>query len=716
MIVTPMSLTEYFNLVSEKAEYQGYNWILMLIGRCADAEDIYDKIEKTWTSLNDLTNDRIAFVFSSALHTRNNGFYRTPNKAPYIGRMCPFAKMIGEYRFQDTFGDFEMYIQGYNKHNWKDLHTQSITEFIRANNISERDLPGIFIFNIKYKKNIYVQLDMNQSLYDFIKYFVIETEKIDRNYEYTISDRNLQFFQLEEKLNMYANSQGDSEKQAVQDVMQGTVEYKVVKELIRDKKIRTDLKKYGQWKRHFNLDGSVYLVEKNKYLEDKRNEEKKEDAITIFLDELCGKESFIERKETENVQMISSANNKKYTIIFIVDDWGFSKGGINVFNRLLCEAMGQIDNFEVVCVSENISNDEMQLAIEKGVKLLNVSTDDFLQPSEIITSLQNYIGLDGKRIVFVGHDVKTGKTALGCRDELQGSNCAIIHHMAYSEYYPILNRDSDISEIKEEEQREVLKRADIVFANGPVLEKSAQDIVGRKVPVIKVLPGVSDVLPREEVNNTFSVVAFGRVEQGSGLKKNNSIIKQTYLAVASWANFVEKYNLGNESIMKIYGKNQENSSVDEEMDALVNKYLSSLHAISAVKYEENRKKLLERLSEFSLCMVLSLREGFGLTALEAISAGVPLIVSKTSGFYNALEELRLDSYVLGVDICGSNEYPFYSDADLDNVSLAIYRIYRAQKDYKSKALELRDKLMEAGFTWSECAATMVENIIKLEEI
>ena len=100
-------------------------------------------------------------------------------------------------------------------------------------------------------------------------------------------------------------------------------------------------------------------------------------------------------------------------------------------------------------------------------------------------------------------------------------------------------------------------------------------------------------------------------------------------------------------------------------------------------------------------------EGFGLTALEAISAGIPVILSKSSGFYKSLEELRLDSYVYGVEIQGKYDYPYYSAQDLENVSKTIYKVYKNQRDAKKKAIELKRQLEENGFTWKNCADSII---------
>ena len=62
--------------------------------------------------------------------------------------------------------------------------------------------------------------------------------------------------------------------------------------------------------------------------------------------------------------------------------------------------------------------------------------------------------------------------------------------------------------------------------------------------------------------------------------------------------------------MKIYGKNGDDNSVDKEMEELLKQYSDKVYAVSIVPYMENRKQLLTKLSELSLCLVLSLREGF----------------------------------------------------------------------------------------------------------
>ena len=171
MIVTQLSLAEYFDLIVERATYGGYKWVIMFIGRKAEAEKIYNEIENCWASLNDLTNNRIAFVFSASIHIRDNSFYKFPHQEPYRGRMCPFARIVGKDTFRDNVGDFEYLCHHFQSYNWKELHTQSITEFIEKNEIRECDLPGLFVYNVYLRQTKYIRLKDEEGIYSLLRDF-----------------------------------------------------------------------------------------------------------------------------------------------------------------------------------------------------------------------------------------------------------------------------------------------------------------------------------------------------------------------------------------------------------------------------------------------------------------------------------------------------------------------------------------------------------------
>ena len=48
--------------------------------------------------------------------------------------------------------------------------------------------------------------------------------------------------------------------------------------------------------------------------------------------------------------------------------------------------------------------------------------------------------------------------------------------------------------------------------------------------------------------------------------------------------------------------------------------------------------------------------------------------------------------------------------DLENTSNAIYSVFRYQQDAKNKTIELRERLKNCGFTWEQCAKTIIEKV------
>ena len=62
------------------------------------------------------------------------------------------------------------------------------------------------------------------------------------------------------------------------------------------------------------------------------------------------------------------------------------------------------------------------------------------------------------------------------------------------------------------------------------------------------------------------------------------------------------------------------------------------------KFVQCRRGIKELLCEVDLAIMPSKSEGFGLVALEALSAGLPVLVASNSGFASAIMDLLLGEY------------------------------------------------------------------------
>ena len=84
-----------------------------------------------------------------------------------------------------------------------------------------------------------------------------------------------------------------------------------------------------------------------------------------------------------------------------------------------------------------------------------------------------------------------------------------------------------------------------------------------------------------------------------------------------------------------------------ELEEVKNRFLKcGIHAtdLTVRSFLKDRQSLKRSFCEEDLVVMPSRTEGFGLTALEALSAGLPILVSRNSGFGEALSEVLFGQY------------------------------------------------------------------------
>ena len=143
-----------------------------------------------------------------------------------------------------------------------------------------------------------------------------------------------------------------------------------------------------------------------------------------------------------------------------------------------------------------------------------------------------------------------------------------------------------------------------------------------------------------------------------------------------------------------------NGKETQVTDALLEQGLSQSQLI--VKgYLENREYLTTLLCASNLAIIPSRTEGFGLTALEALSAGLPFLVSQNSGFGEALQEI-------------SSECPNVIDPeDPDRWSQAIKDVRQKGSDGAiQECRELRTRYAEK-YSWEKQCKDLVDKMLNL---
>lgn len=418
-------------------------------------------------------------------------------------------------------------------------------------------------------------------------------------------------------------------------------------------------------------------------------------------------------------------------IIFIANSWGTANGGINTFNYDLSTAIAKRRleaGQKTVCLLLHSINDieKKEVKDSYGLELIALLDEDDESNESVETIppfLKNLKKLIGFRkndsLIWIGHDIKTGNYANICKAEY-GGTALVFNHMNYPEYYFLATGDEEKEEEKETLQKKVLQKADWICAVGPVLKDYSEDIRHEvdKNNVIEIIPGMLKVTPSTSLQNVFKILFFGRID------KKNNYIKQPRLAIAAFAKAYEIDRKSKETIfknnprMEVYGYEKIEDEDKKILKELVQKYTSETLNITPRKYLKDRNRLKEVLRTSSLCIMVSRHEGFGLTAYEAISAGVPVIISDNTGLDRFLKTKRgekVSELYKSVHIEGTiDQFGNPSQSDLENVSSAILEVFKDYKRSKEKALQLREILLNEQFTWDAQAGTLLNLIYDLQ--
>ena len=234
--------------------------------------------------------------------------------------------------------------------------------------------------------------------------------------------------------------------------------------------------------------------------------------------------------------------------------------------------------------------------------------------------------------IIIGHGVKLGKQAQVIKDS---HHCAWIQvvHTAPEELAMLKNYSGAVSKGDEKQWTEVnlCRIADLVVAVGPKLYEVYSgylNLVNKSV--FNLTPGILTELSTLKLctpeSKKFRVLVFGRGDSEDFELKGFDIAAKAVAELHDDPSYSLTFvgaPSGNQTL--VAGKLLEQGI--------------SRSRLTVKTYLENRDDLATLLSRANLAIIPSRTEGFGLTALEALSAGLPFLVSQNSGFGEALEEI-----------------------------------------------------------------------------
>ena len=183
---------------------------------------------------------------------------------------------------------------------------------------------------------------------------------------------------------------------------------------------------------------------------------------------------------------------------------------------------------------------------------------------------------------------------------------------------------------------ELCKLADQVVAVGPKLTDAFSGYLrscAKHQDVLNLTPGIfsefADVKQASQELSSFSVLVFGRGDSEDFQLKGYDIAAQ---AISELKDMSYK--------LVFVGAT---SGEEEKVVDLLLKHGIDRSQLRVRRFNESREQLAQLFCEVDLAIMPSRSEGFGLAALEALSAGLPVLVSGNSGFGEALKKIPFAS-------------------------------------------------------------------------
>ena len=378
---------------------------------------------------------------------------------------------------------------------------------------------------------------------------------------------------------------------------------------------------------------------------------------------------------------VNAVDRGPLRVTLLGDEWGSSKGGLSTLNRELAKHLARQPDVKITVLLLRYDEKEEREADEFNVRLATPEPTPGFDDIRGLSFPSGSLGID----VVVGHGQKLGAPAYVIAETRKCKRVHIVHTVS-EELAMFKEGETAIPEGEEKQRTEIdlCKKADLVVAIGPKLK----DVVsaklrcyGRDEDVIDITPGIfSEFAESEQASREreqFRILVFGRGDSKDFKLKGYDI------AAKAIAGLKDKSYL-----LKFVGA--PNGKEKEVTDEFLKCGIPSSQLIVR-GFVKSRDTLKSFFFEADLAVMPSRTEGFGFTALEALSAGLPILVSENSGLGKAIEAIPFGSSFL-----------VYSD-NAEEWGKAISRVRQTPREIRLKEACCLREAYDKKYKWeTEC--------------
>ncbi|XP_015747750.1 PREDICTED: D-inositol 3-phosphate glycosyltransferase-like isoform X2 [Acropora digitifera] len=352
-----------------------------------------------------------------------------------------------------------------------------------------------------------------------------------------------------------------------------------------------------------------------------------------------------EEEVSKEADAVQNPQRQTLKITLLASEWKSLAGGLSTLNRELAINLSKIRNVSVsLLVPEGACTDEdKREAKRSGISIIEAKKCVGLDPLVWLSHPPE----DHKIDVIVGHGVKLGSQVQLIKRHAQFQNCKWVHVVHTAPENLSKYKDYDNPNLRGEEKHwneiDLCKSADLVVPVGPKIAKAYHSYLQeckRDEDFFELIPGLFErefgdlpakQKPKEEEDD-FIVLLCGRGD------KEDFELKGYNIAVEAFAN---KELKGKHYSLLFVGSPE--GKQDEVRERLL-KYGITEEQLTVREFVKRRERMKELFCEVDMVIMPSKAEGFGLIALEALSAGLPILVGSNSGFARAIKNIPWGKY------------------------------------------------------------------------
>ena len=384
--------------------------------------------------------------------------------------------------------------------------------------------------------------------------------------------------------------------------------------------------------------------------------------------------------------------NMALKVTLLSSEWKSStNGALSTINRELAIQLAKHHNVDVSVLLPNCSEVDRSSAESHKVKLIKADRVPGYDPVLCLS----FPPRDHTMDCVIGHGVHLGRPIASIKRNPNYSHCKWIQVVHSAPEEDGMYKNISEGEQMQETEIQLCKMADQVITIGPKLAEAYKCYlcpVKQEEKVFDLTPSIFSeflaVKQATEERRTFCILVIG-----SGDNCGDFNVKGYDIAAKAIAELKdESYKL--KFVCAAGGK------ADIVAEKLLHDGISHNQLIVR-SFDDDREVLANLFCEMDLAIMPSRTEGFGITALEALSAGLPVLVSGNSGLGEALKKVTLGSQSV-VD-----------SEDPKDWAKEIKRVRQKERVVRlSESNLLREKYLER-YSWEKPCKSLVIKMMNL---